>query len=45
METYTTEQRELIKSLGLSVNSNNLIDFDEDGGVTYIVTINTKEKN
>lgn len=45
MTDYTAEQRELIKSLGLSVNSNNLIDFDEDGGVTYIVTINTKENN
>lgn len=38
MEDYTEEQRELIKSLGLSVNENGLIDFDEDGGMTYIIT-------
>jgi hypothetical protein len=43
METYTAEQRELIKSLGLSVNSDNLVDFDENGGITYLVKINTKE--
>jgi hypothetical protein len=38
MEEYTEEQRDLIKSLGLSVNENGLLDFDEDGDVTYIIT-------
>jgi len=45
MEDYTEEQRDLIKSLGLSVNENGLIDFDEDGDVTYIVTKTITEEN
>lgn len=39
MDKYTLEQLELIKSLGLSVNSDNLVEFDENGDVTYIITI------
>jgi hypothetical protein len=42
MEDYTEEQKALIKSLGLSINENGLIDFNEDGDVTYIIT---KERN
>ena len=39
------ELRELIKSLGLSVNSDGLIDFDEDGSVTYLIKTENKENN
>ena len=45
MEEYTEEQRDLIKLLGLSVNENGLLDFDENGDVTYIITKPIVEEN